>query len=741
MAKISLSTQKKSSRSSSKTRAKVNNTTGFNYEAPPPLEHVDVNSRSSCLKDEHWLEGAPSPRGIDNPNCPIQSGAVVMNGNCTTESLKVVSRPSSPMNQNFQEVSPACHSLSTEAVVSLYGDSPCKECTSNDQEGVSKSVIRRTRKFQNNLRAKVRVKYDMNKVPNVQRNIEFLKKWRELEGTHCVEREEVAKPLNCDLSPLGNDSVIWVPSSRVDWEDCVDEMTSACTAAAWRRYCKSDDSREFYPPLSRIYIRDRVDIDDPLRGFQVRHREGGWLQGFVMLTDFTTWTHYFKWDSKHPESGMEAPFLSQSYRMDDGCLALELERQPRSGDPLDKGVIWSTIAEISLVGALGCGEYLLHMALDDIRRRGNYRFAVLQATDQSRPFYEKFGFTRVGAISKYGTAQDMSSGDSQLTDGAPPIVGYRHWAHAHETTKLLDKHGGPSYMMAKRIDVSTTTNESIIDSLAGFFVEGKPKIQPLGSVPKRKRSFSTSRIISSEDFKKTSFSGRRIKPAKRLLNDDETLLKKSPHPRTKRVKTNLCPNTISDVKVSEKNLTLPPSSTSQPRTNSNFSSQQSPKNSSIPTQSSSRDHTPSLISESSVNYETKPKLFSLRKQKILSMYRDPRKIYYYNKVVTPVDGSSISHIKSEFYFVLNYNEEKQLIRIIPLYTKGTFKGKREGRTKWKARVQERRNALDPLDSQGEKMYFDSMDIITVPCNEWKIVQASMVTKCAGVKEESWDLHL
>jgi len=738
MAKISLSTQKKSSSSSSKTRAKVNNTIGFNYEAPPPLEHVDVVSRSSCLK-EHWVGASLSPRSVESTNCPMQSSCGELNGPCTMESLKVVSRPSSPMTAYFQEdVSPSCQSHSPNSVNSFHEDSSRKESTAI--ESLAKSRTRRTCTPKKIMRAKVRVKYDMNKVPNVQRNIEFLKKWRELEGIHSIQEETVAGPQNSELPFRGNDSVVWIPSSRVDWENCVDEMTSVCTAAAWRRYCNSDDTREFYPPLSRIYIRDRVDIDDPLRGFQVRHRIGGWLQGFVMLTDFTTWTHYFKWDSEHPESGMKAPSFP-SYSKDDGRMALELEGQPRSGDPLDKGVIWSSIAEISLVGALGCGEYLLNMALDDIRRRGTYRYAVLQATDQSRPFYEKFGFIRVGAISRYGAAQDMSTNGSQSTDEIPPIVGYRHWAHAHETSQLLDKHGGPSYMMVKRIDVSVGSHNTIIDAMVNCFVEEKPVIQPLGVVPKRKRSFSTSRVVSSEDFKKTSSSGRRIKPAKRLLHDDETLCKSSPHQRTKRTKSILCPNSLSSANASEKDLILRPEGTGQPNQKIDLRTPQSSKDLSNSALSHLRDHTPSLISESSVNYETKPKLFSLRKQKILSMYRDPRKIYYYNKVVTTVAVSSVKNVKSEFYFVLNYNEEKQIIRIIPLYTKGTFKGKREGRTKWKARVQERRNPLDPLDSQGENLYFDSMDIITVPCTEWKIVQASMVTKCAGVKEESWDLHV
>ena len=51
-------------------------------------------------------------------------------------------------------------------------------------------------------------------------------------------------------------------------------------------------------PLEFEYIMSRVDTDDPIRGYQVRTSAQGWLQGFCWVTTFTTWTHFFKWDSK-----------------------------------------------------------------------------------------------------------------------------------------------------------------------------------------------------------------------------------------------------------------------------------------------------------------------------------------------------------------------------------------------------------------------------------------------------------
>lgn len=115
------------------------------------------------------------------------------------------------------------------------------------------------------------------------------------------------------------------------------------------------------------------------------------------------------------------------------------------------------------------------------------------------------------------------------------------------------------------------------------------------------------------------------------------------------------------------------------------------------------------------------------------MYRDPKKIYYYNKVVTPKLGK-IDHLahKSKYYFVLNFDEDVKLIRLIPLYRRGTFKGKREGREKWKA-------IILPKHDADENKWLKSMDVITTPASNWDIVASYMVTKCSSVGEESWDV--
>jgi hypothetical protein len=308
---------------------------------------------------------------------------------------------------------------------------------------------------------------------------------------HKCKGEELPAPFVADSS------VVWIPTKRQEWEDCLSEMTAVCTSAALRRHVASANSttKPFFAPLSSDYIRDRIDIDDPLEGYQIRHRTGGWLQGFILWTNFTTWTHYFKWDSLNVMSGIPSTD-KMAHAVDmNGSLSTELEAQPRSGDPLSSGVVFATIAEISLLGGMGCGEYLLRMALDDIKSRGQYKYVVMQATDQSRTFYERFGFVRVGAVCRYGSCKTGSAGLQGQTNDCD-VVGYRHWTYANE--RNLDKYGGPSYMMALRLpsidhadDVvaacSQCANEvpkqRVIDQLKAVAVEEKPEITQLGAAP------------------------------------------------------------------------------------------------------------------------------------------------------------------------------------------------------------------------------------------------------------------
>lgn len=85
-------------------------------------------------------------------------------------------------------------------------------------------------------------------------------------------------------------------------------------------------------------------------------------------------------------------------------------------------MVWPRIAELSLAGGLGCGEFLVALALEDLVENPKYDFVVLQATPSSLTFYERFGFVRVGAVCKYATNPNS-------------IVGYRHWTYKDEKVR------------------------------------------------------------------------------------------------------------------------------------------------------------------------------------------------------------------------------------------------------------------------------------------------------------------
>lgn len=357
------------------------------------------------------------------------------------------------------------------------------------QLSVGRRVSTRDKKRTPNL-ARSRVRYDLQLVPRVGRNQPFLDQfhpwWRGRGGADEAKQKPVSRRSlrvtenghQCATSNpqqpfLKDHSTIWIPADRREWEDTVSELTALCTQAGIRRH--PGNGAPFVRPLSQEYIRDRIDIDDPLMGFQLRHREGGWLQGFVMYTNFTTWNHGFRWDSLHPASGVSA--TRSMYKDKDGSIAIELESEPRFGDLSAGGIVFPSVAEIGLLGGLGCGEYLLRMALDNIRERKEYKFVVLQATDQSKAFYERFGFVRVGAVCQYGKG-------AVLLD----LAGYRHWTHANESEISLEKHGGPSYMMCLKIPpVSETTADqpaaetSFLEHMMALRVDRKPMIVGLGT--------------------------------------------------------------------------------------------------------------------------------------------------------------------------------------------------------------------------------------------------------------------
>ncbi|GMH63142.1 hypothetical protein TrLO_g13783 [Triparma laevis f. longispina] len=308
---------------------------------------------------------------------------------------------------------------------------------------------------------KTTVQYNLSKVPGF-RNTGFKHLLGLAHWPYSIPTSRKSKPTKLQREKASVDSLIWSPLSREEWDDSVSEMTTLASQASYRRAIKQSPTHgKIEPPLSLQYIRERTDIDDPLKGYQLRHVPTGYLQGFVMTTTFTCWVGWFKWASNHPQSGMAG---RRGEGFDEGnIIGAELEECKRAGDPNGQGVVWPRIAELSLAGGLGCGEFLVALALEDLVENPKYDFVVLQATPSSLTFYERFGFVRVGAVCKYATNPNS-------------IVGYRHWTYKDE--KHLSKHGGPSYMMAIDLKILRRKNRVGLKKLCkDYFVEEKPNIQ------------------------------------------------------------------------------------------------------------------------------------------------------------------------------------------------------------------------------------------------------------------------
>ena len=236
-----------------------------------------------------------------------------------------------------------------------------------------------------------------------------------------------------------------IDNDRSVWSKLQPEMLLLCNEAKERRRRRFPDElgcRGSAKPLSMEYIADRIDTDDPTWGYAVRHRPTGALQGFVLMTTFTTWHSSFRWDSLCLEAGLREPDDDEEDDDDvigsttnssgggggsggggrvckdddgfeddessaaakeeeeraalvrwhrarlvdaNGSLSRALESELRDGDPTagGGGNVWPHVAELSLIGALGCGRFLLQLVIDDLQNRTDhpYKFIVLQATE------------------------------------------------------------------------------------------------------------------------------------------------------------------------------------------------------------------------------------------------------------------------------------------------------------------------------------------------------------------------
>ena len=235
---------------------------------------------------------------------------------------------------------------------------------------------------------------------------------------------------------------------RDQWAaDLAPEIVALCHEGAARRAQVTGAFHGIHRPhaeaerMSKDYIEDRLRTDDPLEGYAIRandaHRQ---MLGFIFFTTFTTWTRSFRWDSKSPDAALcgASGTRSEHARVrwdEDNSLAQELEKQDRTGDPEGTGVIWKSVGEISLAGSLvgGGGRVLMQRVLEDMKQKG-YRYAVVQATESSAGFYDRCGFTQVGALARYGA-------------DATCDVAYRHWTFPDQDVLDIDA----SIMMALRL--------------------------------------------------------------------------------------------------------------------------------------------------------------------------------------------------------------------------------------------------------------------------------------------------
>eukprot|EP01052_Picozoa_sp_SAG31_P001097 SAG31_NODE_35_length_31836_cov_10.841352_16_plen_105_part_00 len=102
------------------------------------------------------------------------------------------------------------------------------------------------------------------------------------------------------------------------------ELVLLCNEATARSGASGGETNGHDKPIDLEYLADRLDTDDPLRGYVARSSaldSQGWMQGFITCTNFTTWSRYFCWDSLAHEAGV----LDDA---EDGKRACDVSRAP-----------------------------------------------------------------------------------------------------------------------------------------------------------------------------------------------------------------------------------------------------------------------------------------------------------------------------------------------------------------------------------------------------------------------------
>ena len=105
--------------------------------------------------------------------------------------------------------------------------------------------------------------------------------------------------------------VLVAPADRTEWFMCLGEMVSLCEEAT-RRHGAALDLRPTPQAMPVAYLAERLDTDEPLWGWHVRDEANGWMQGFITLTTFTTWSATFEFNATRAESGLPAARLQNA---------------------------------------------------------------------------------------------------------------------------------------------------------------------------------------------------------------------------------------------------------------------------------------------------------------------------------------------------------------------------------------------------------------------------------------------
>lgn len=340
-------------------------------------------------------------------------------------------------------------------------------------------------------------------------------------------------------------SAVCEVTNRDDFNDSLAEMVKLCSETMRRQAdAKTEEAaregnaapvKRTTKPLSLEYMADRMDVDDPIWGFFVRtaaksvangkqergcaarasptppsaptapSKEGGELQGFATVTSFTNWQKSFRWDSMHDVAfAYDDVKLAEAMRDGtrkcdrDGTLAEAMQSTLRCGDPWNEGIVWPNIAEISLLGGLGCGRALVELVIERLERlppsaKRNYQYVVLQATENSVSFYESLGFVRVGCITdnknykEEGKGEERDSGSTTETDSdsSDPNVSSATNGSTTNPESMSSKQGStcePKHADAKSPASSVPPLSEIVSSAVNTYTTKKEneKISDIG---------------------------------------------------------------------------------------------------------------------------------------------------------------------------------------------------------------------------------------------------------------------